>query len=298
MLNKIFSFIFFLAMTLFVSPREGLFAKSHHAPQVLFVKHEAGFFSCFQVVIGMLEEYEKGKYSGVEVNFGKTGLYYDKDFGENWWTYYFSPIHMSPKKSSKPFVLSNSTTHWFISKYSDLAYSLPRARCKELIDKYIELLPPIQNIVQTFIRENFHNGSYIGVQYRGTDKFKTESSYISPEEACVQIELLLEDSRWDKLPIFVATDAEPFFQCMKSKFGDRVVSFSTIRSSDGKGIHFRKDVSGYQKGLEALVDCLLLSESCFFIRTSSNLANCALLFNPILPTICLNTVKGHPHPER
>jgi len=281
--------VFLLLCVLFICPYI-LFAQGTSRPRALYKGHESGFFSCFQVTLGLLHAYEMGRYSGVEVDFGVKGLYYDKDRGNNWWTYFFSPVCIGWKQTQFPIYVLKPAT---IREFGYASSILPQTRCKELIDKYIKINPEVLELVQNRISTQLQNGPYIGVQYRGTDKLRRESSYISPKQACDKVEELLIDEKWAYLPIFVATDVESFFQLMKNKFGDRVVSFQTFRSTDNKPIHVRKDISGYQKGLEALVDCLVLSKSCFLIRTSSNLSYSALLFNPDLPTYCLNKNLWH-----
>jgi hypothetical protein len=43
-------------------------------------------------VINILEAYDTDLIRGVQVDFKKTGLYYDPSFGENWWEYYLNPF--------------------------------------------------------------------------------------------------------------------------------------------------------------------------------------------------------------
>lgn len=289
---------FFVFVLLFVWSFGKIFAYDPSLPKIILCKHNAGFFSCFQMVIGMLEAYEQGRYSSVGVDFGKGGLYYDEKEGSNWWNYYFYPLDISAHVPGQPIFLSFDKDKTLLGTWGYLPYYLPRSRSKELIDRYVHVRPAILERVHTFIFEKLHNGPYIGVHYRETDKFRSDSSSLSPDAACEKIETFMKERNCVGLPIFVATDTEVFFQKMREKFGEKVATFSTIRSLDGQGgLHYRKDVSGYQKGLEALVDCLVLSRSCFLIRTSSNLGNCALLFNPRLPSICLNDVQGQSHPE-
>ena len=259
------------------------------APHALFTSHNAGFFSCFHVVIGLLDSYEKGMYSGVTVDFGTSGLYYDEKYGNNWWNYYFKPISLDSPLPEK-FILDIETIGVSAHK---ACFFLPRERCKYIIDKYIDPNPTIKKIVSTFIAKQFHNKKFIAVQYRGTDKFGSESSFISPEVACEQIEQVIKNRKLTKKLIFVATDTEQFMTLMKMKFGKKIITYAANRSIDGSPVHLRNDISGYQKGVEALVDCLILSQSAFLIRTASNLSTTALLFNPQLKSICLNTSSGN-----
>ena len=60
------------------------------------------------------------------------------------------------------------------------------------------------------------------------------------------------------------------------------------RSIDGRPIDVENADGNYQKGLDAVVDCLLLSRAHTLIRTASNLSLCSTLFNPSLPDRLLN----------
>lgn len=259
------------------------------APQGILTYHQAGFFSCFHVVLGLLDAYERGVYSGVEVDFGTRGFYYEKKYGNNWWSYYFFPINFGDKNASK--MVLNPTD---VNKYALNAVSVfDRSRCKQLIDTHITIRREVLRRVKMFVRRYFQDQPFLGVQYRGTDKFKHESSYISPEEMCDKIAVVRESKKMDEWPIFVATDTEAFVQLMRKRFKERVVVFSSLRSTDGQAIHRREDLSGFLKGLEAITDCLILSHSSFLIHTSSNLASTALFFNPDLPFICVNRTLWH-----
>ena len=59
----------------------------------------AGLFHNFTIVMGCLQLYEKHPYLGLKVDFGKLGLYYDKQKGDNWWNYYFEPLDLKPRGS-------------------------------------------------------------------------------------------------------------------------------------------------------------------------------------------------------
>ena len=61
-----------------------------------------------------------------------------------------------------------------------------------------------------------------------------------------------------------------------------------FRSVDGRPIDVVNTDGNHQKGLDAVVDCLLLSRTHAMIRTASNLSLCSTLFNPQLPDTLLN----------
>jgi len=262
------------------------FVLSNEKPHAVLDKHPgSGFFSCFQIAIGLLDDYEQGTYSGVSISFKEDTLYYDKRYGKNWWNYYFEPISFGPSTAPR---LSLYSTRKLGTYAYQAGFALSRDRCKKLIDKYIKIKPEITHSLNTFLLDHFHNKPFIGVQYRGTDKFIAESFPLSPQKACQMIKQLIEEKGLEEYKIFVATDTEQFLQLMKKTFHKKIVSFNAMRSSNGKAVHFQRNLSGYKKGLDALLDCLALSRSSFLIRTSSNLSNTALIFNPSLRSHLLN----------
>src|SRR5262249_18507590 len=83
--------------------------------------------------------------------------------------------------------------------------------------------------------------------------------------------------------IFLATDDSKVVTEFNSCFGDRVRFQDATRSNDDTSIHGHHDtglgVSPYQKGREALIDALILSQSTFLIRCFSFLTNYSLCIN-------------------
>ncbi|MEI6790088.1 MAG: hypothetical protein WCK42_02780, partial [Myxococcaceae bacterium] len=73
------------------------------------------------------------------------------------------------------------------------------------------------------------------------------------------------------------------------EFPHQVVYLPEVkRSKDGKPLHLGKQQGQYESGLDALMDCLVLSKTNLLIRTSSNLSRWSAYFNPDLPVIELN----------
>jgi hypothetical protein len=89
-------------------------------------------------------------------------------------------------------------------------------------------------------------------------------------------------------PIFVATDEAAFVEYMSQRFGNRARYRRMFRSTDGRPIDVVNADGNYEKGLDAVVDCLLLARTHYLIRTASNLSLCSTLFNAQLPGVLLN----------
>jgi hypothetical protein len=102
-MKKKFLVAFLLILVCFPSknlPFTSLEAKlSQKVYAVISTNYEAGMFSNFLTVLGFLEYYEKGLYTGVKVNFENRGLYYEHALGSNWWEYYFEPIALGDHNS-------------------------------------------------------------------------------------------------------------------------------------------------------------------------------------------------------
>jgi len=246
---------------------------------------EAGFFCMFQAVLGMLDAYDKEEISGVEINFGKSGYYYDESMGENWWNYYFEPFRMHIDGSSYRISFQEKAYDYYLRGSSKLS----KGRCNFLINKYMRIQPKILQEVKEFLRRNIKDSNFIGVHYRGTDKMKGESTFLSVKSAVLRIKQKLSCMKKPSgYRIFVATDDQSFLDHMKTEFGKRICYFEMERSTNNLPIHMYGASSGYIKGKMALLDCLVLSKSVFLFRTSSNLSNVSLVFNPSLESVLLN----------
>jgi hypothetical protein len=257
-------------------------------PYLLYTGHQAGMFSSFLITIGLLDGYDKGEYAGVEIRLNEKEFYYDKAHGPNWWEYYFSPIRTKMAKVMTLTPLASPTSEYVARQGQSI---LSRKRCHYLIKKYITVRPEFLRQVDAFIQTNIHGEKLIGVHYRATDKFNSEAESISPENACVKIREVILKLHTNKIKIFVATDSTSFLQLMKNSFGSKVIAFDMKRSQDNQPIHTDREVNGYTKGQMALLDCLMLSKCDLLIRTSSNLSNVSMLFNPTVPVVRLNNPR-------
>ena len=282
------AFLPILALLLF-APSHPLFGQSD-LPRAMFSYHRAGFFSCFIVLLGLLDSYEEGLYSGVEVDFGNSGYYYDEKKGSNWWQYYFEPIQIGEAKTTKEFLGVKQVNASALRVMTRLS----KERSKRIIDKYIRIKKEITSEVENWMASHLASSSFVGVQYRGTDKFRHESSYISPEAMCQEIQSILKTEKCTSCPIFVATDTKEFLDLMKKTFGNRVVSYATLYSNKTTPLHRREELSGFIKGKEALIDCLILSKSKLLIHTISNLSTASQFFNPDLKAMAVNQNRWQP----
>jgi len=243
---------------------------------------KSGLFSVFTTVLGFLDFYEDEECAGIKIDFQNKGLYFDPEKGENWWSYYFHPVSFGTTDG----VFLNRVPRRWKRKFTKKGGSkLSRNEAHALIAKYIHVNEDLVQDVLKFKKEYFSKNLTIGIHYRGTDKIR-EARRVSYEEVFEAVEQYLEHIKPSEYKIFVATDERQFLEEMKKRFKDKIIFISSYRSEDGKPVHM-KYKNSYEMGRQAVLDCLLLSETHFLFRTPSNLSLCSGYFNPDLPIVDL-----------
>ncbi len=244
-----------------------------------------GFFSIFHTVLGALDFMETNdNCCGLKVNFEDKGSYYDKEYGENWWEYYFEPIDVGEKTDVvKKFFEYKKIVFSFHAEFG-----ISRERANEIIRKYIFLKPHIQNKIDDFYETNFQGSYVIGVHYRGTDKC-LEADIVPYKDVYERLQPIIKEQRNYK--IFVATDDSYFLTYMHAHFPGCIIEIDAIRSDEGMAIHFTEQNLNYKKGEDAIIDCVLLSKCDLLLKMASNLSDCSTSFNPSIPVIKLNKGK-------
>ncbi len=248
-------------------------------------RNASGLFSEFAAVIGFLEHYEQWhrSYAGARVEFAD-GLYLDPACGSNWWQYYFEPIALGNDGGAPRRTVGQHHHDFFANR---VERRMPRRTAARLVERHVRLRPAIQQAVGSYVREHWHDTHVIGVHYRGTDKI-ADARRVSYDEMETSIRGRIDPVASASWRIFLATDEHGFVEFMRARFGDRLLVRTMFRSVDGRPIDICNADGNYQKGFDAVVDCLLLSRTDHVIRTSSNLGLCATLFNPQLTETLLN----------
>lgn len=242
-----------------------------------------GFFAVFNGVLGALKRLEENRFHGLYVDLN-TGFYFDPAVGPNWWEYYFEPVSEQMKHWKYKKIISKKEQYQCYFS----AFKLTRGEAGKLIQKYIKVKPHIQDKVNAFVAKNFTGHYTIAIHYRGTDKNIAEARRVAYEE----VEEILKEkisnlspSVRESLQLFIATDESPFIDFMKTAFDLPIICTDSKRSSNGLPNHLDGTFysSNYQKGEDALIDCLLLSRANELIRTESNLSLIAERFNTEIP---------------
>jgi len=270
--------------------RLGAVAAGLAAPEVAVLECRAGrdvsgFFSEFAAVVGLLDHFERWRHlhAGVRVNFPH-GLYFDAAVGPNWWEYYFESIDVRDRSDSPSRVVS---PHYHDLCANRVERTIPRPIGAALVERYVVVRPSIQDLVDAFIRDNWADRYIVGLHYRGTDK-----SDDAPRVPYERVESAVRDAMAgrdpDRCQLFLATDEQPFLAFMQASFPAQLSYRQMFRSVDGRPIDVVNPEGNYKKGLDAVVDCLLLSRATTLIRTASNLSLCSTLFSPALPDMLMN----------
>lgn len=251
-----------------------------------YVRENAGMFSIFDDVIDLLNRYEMGMCSGLEINFGKKGLYYDPDHGDNWWSYYCNEINLGKRTSNNVFQIQIGSKLLPETKTMLLNN---RKKVHKLITKYMHIKNYIKQKIFAFAKKHFYKKFVISVHYRGTDKY-TEAPPLSYQEVSDAVDEILKKINKKSYKIFIASDEQGFIDHMIKRFGSYVCyNKDAFHSTDNTPVHSDLDLNRYKCGEDAIIDCVLLSMGDFLIRCSSNLSRWSTYFNPKIPVLLLNS---------
>jgi hypothetical protein len=252
----------------------------------MYVIHNtnAGFFSCFRSTVSTIKWLvDRNEQFFVD---WKSGLYIDPDVGPNVWEYYFINPFLR-RENSQPAPL----------KYMN---RIPQARDAyiDMITRFVTLNHKTNQIINQ--QHKRINGPYIGVHIRQTDKFNAGPNWVEPTEGkpvdvSEYINMINAHEAYSGHKIWLATDSHPVVEQMVDEFGDRIVyKQDATRSIDNSSVHHEHThISGYEKGLDAVVDCYMLAGGEFLFKGSSSLAVVAQLLNPSLECCNMNYIYNN-----
>lgn len=293
----------------------------------------AGFFAYVNFALNQIIYAEKNGLQPV-VFFGRDSVdgpnaFYDSARGDNMWEYYFEPVaqvsysHIE-KRIADPddnlteeniVILSSSELkrihghepdsifvypHNMYKKqdrYEPEWYADQRRKARRLIQEYIKVKPHILEKVDDFERKHFIDSKVIGIHMRGTDKGTAGSSerlmrVVPPKEYFPLIDAYTQEHGACK--IFVATDQQQFLNRVIDKYGDRVVSYQSVRTHGIRNPFELSAGNGYRKGEDVLIDCLLLSRCDYLLKCTSAVGEFAMYFNSDLECYDLNEQNEPP----
>ena len=254
--------------------------------------------------------------------FGRTNPYFDQSSGPNVWTYQYEPVGPSNDElqalvaAGKVYTLSTAADvvrlfrweprSWFMNPYgycrsvkntADGAYpaewwTAERDKARVLLDDgTIRFRPAILDQVRMFVEKNFC-GNTLGLQLRGSDKFDfgvgpNLSRKVEPEEYFPHIDRYLA-AHPDCERIFVATDQRQWLKTLEHAYPDKIISFSEWSLSDNAENRFHDDSARAARGVEVIVDLLLLSRCSHLLKCHAAVGEMAVTLNPGLGFLDLN----------
>lgn len=273
---------------------------------------QAAFFAQYLYVLQQIHFAEIHDLIPV-VNFNHTyNYYYDVNRNENVWENFFEPVsnitaaqldNLDPKEIT--FISPEELRRLFIgegdeppTKYNDRTkqwWYLQRTMGARITADYVRIRPEIEHATNQFYRKHFADHTVLGIHLRGTDKStrldgkphpgpSQFTRIIPPMEYFPYIDQFVSQNPKGKL--FVATDQCQFLTTLMEQYGDRVIKTTATRSQTEKAV-FNRSGHGYQKGVEVLMDALLLSKCDFLLKCMSNVGEVAIYFNPDMPVIDL-----------
>ncbi|MGK5594326.1 MAG: nodulation protein NodZ [Parachlamydiaceae bacterium] len=243
---------------------------------------DSGMFASFGAVLGALHLFDQGQVQGVHIDF-KNGHYYDPDKGSNWWEYYFKPIHVGD-----PHAQMHHCSPEEILKLSGTGFFLKRFQAYRLIKKYIKIKPELQKEISKYYQANFASHYVIGLHHRGTDKIVEWPlvAYEKTWQTLINVIQSLTEKQKARLRVYVATDDQLFLNFLASLLPNLIIYNDFVRSANGDPLHYGNQfyASNYEKGKEALLDCIFLAQSHLLIRpNTSSFSLIATFFNPFIP---------------
>jgi len=240
-----------------------------------------GFFSNFRTVLGLLHTCEIGGHKpSVRFELGEACYRDPVKMGHcNWWNYYFEPINQNPGSKKLKKLTSDYKYEIRLTKVK-----IRRERGYKLIKRHIILREDIKQSINKFYAAHMTKCKVIGIHVRGTDSYlwlkkNREKSFYNINKVIKQLKTTY--GKYDNCKIFVASDQHQYVQKIRKYFGsDKILITDSVRSRTRSNVHNDDKISGYQKGLGALTDCILLSKCDYLVLSRSNLSKVALYYNP------------------
>lgn len=267
---------------------------------------EYGMFSSLFQIIDNLKYCEVNNIKPI-LNIGEKFLY--RDGPENPWNNYFYPINDGiPEGEIYEITKINNTANFFMQNYLMVQPSIHdyrlklwnlvndnknlfihRQEIKGMLDKYIKPLPHIQDEVSKFIKTNFENNETLSVHIRSTDYNFTNLPII--------IEKIYEVQKTNNYKkIFVASDSLEAIMNVYNSFPNVSYYETNLRCEKINSVkplcHIVFGQDKIKHGIDAIIECLLLSKGKEIICINSNVAGMACYLNPDLKIHLMHRQHG------
>lgn len=206
-------------------------------------------------------------------------------YTSNVWEYYFKQPHVESLPDPAEVKLTiNHVIHDAESEFRDIFMANPtkenidgvRQKFNSIIKRYVKLQPHLETKINDFVRDNFQGKRVLGVHLRGTDHpdKKPPTQYLQA----------IKDKAAAYDVIFCMSDEYERYNIIKTVFGNKVVSYDSIKSKTDAPLHCAK-VDTYKVGEDAIVEMFILAKTDFaFCCSNSNVNYLSRAINPHLPS--------------
>lgn len=238
-------------------------------------------------VLRVMWHYPNSKYY---VDFSEGCQYADSNITNttNVWDYYFEQPHIQnyPEVDQIESIITNiidvpesEFRDVFMDNPTEEYISIRRKEYYNLISKYIKLKPHLENTINNFIETNFKGKTVLGVHFRGTD-------HPDKKEVFEYLQTI-KDKAVDYDIIFCASDEVSRYNALKTVFGNKVISYDSIRSNSIEPLHY-SSIPKYKIGEDVIIEAFLLAKTNFiFCCSNSNVNYLSRAINPLLPSQAL-----------
>lgn len=203
----------------------------------------------------------------------------------DWFSAFFERVDVHPVDDpALPVIhIRNDTDHDVLGSPADLSLEEGRA----LLLRHIRFNDFLESEARTLYEESLAGRSPLGIHYRGTDKH-SEAPSVARIQAIEMTRRCLAAGSYDA--IFLATDEPEFEVELRAAFPHLpIVGYNRpeLTQKTGEARHFAAS-DGYWKGVDALVNILLLARCGTVLRTASYLSGWAKVLNPAQRVVMLN----------
>ena len=256
--------------------------------------HLRGLMSYLLQVLNNLKHCEENKVTPLVDLSGPSYWLYDKEYGDNMWEYFFSPVSdvtLVPEEDEERreeitrFLLPVKGYDKQVILYEWMRYfTETRKDLNEIFKKYINIREDIVDTVEDYWRQNMMGEITLGIQIRGTDTIKYG---LKIQDYIDETHKYLKDKLVTK--IYIASDTHEALNVFKKEFDGKnnVLHLDLTRQKNyhGASINGRNNWSGVgfkspkDAGDEILMETMLLSRCSHLIHQKSSVAMCALIMN-------------------
>ena len=243
---------------------------------------QAGFFGELYTTLNGLRASERAGLDA-KVRWGPTSQYFEASRGSNVWDYYFtrSEFPLSDREDGARIYLPYKPGAEAFAPYDGKNV---RQSVAVALQKWCQPKPEILVQVDDFAQRHFVREKTLGVHVRLTDAaagFENRRT-VGLTDVFGAVDRWVRDN--PEGGIFLATDDQRAIRSFEDRYPGRISFQDCLRSEDGTSIHGHYDLgvagSPYAKGLEVMIDALLLSRCQHLVRTHSRVTCFTLSWNP------------------